>query len=219
MKNNSPAVKQLCACMRVKSLQSCLTLCDSMNCSPTRLLCPWDSPGKITGVGCHALCQGIFLTQESNPHLLCLLHWQVGSLPLVLPGKPLKQLSLPRKSHGQKSLVGCSPWGHKGSGTTERLTLTYLLNSFRSMRLKCKSYLLASEDRKCKFKMNWTAAKSLTRTEILFNNSNSSLLWYRRIVKYLCMIEAAIPDKRFTTLPIIGLEVGKHLFTAVQEPV
>ena len=124
-------------------------------------------------------------------------------------------VSLPRKSHGQKSLVGCSPWGHKGSGTTERLTLTYLLNSFRSMRLKCKSYLLASEDRKCKFKMNWTAAKSLTRTEILFNNSNSSLLWYRRIVKYLCMIEAAIPDKRFTTLPIIGLEVGKHLFTAV----
>jgi len=27
-------------------------------------------------VGCHALLQGIFLTQESNPHLLCLLHWQ-----------------------------------------------------------------------------------------------------------------------------------------------
>ena len=36
-----------------------------------RLLCPWDSPGKKTGVGCHALLQGIFLTQESN---LCLLH-------------------------------------------------------------------------------------------------------------------------------------------------
>ena len=36
-----------------------------------RLSCPWDSPGKKTGVGCHALLQGIFLTQESN---LCLLH-------------------------------------------------------------------------------------------------------------------------------------------------
>ena len=33
---------------------------------PSRLLCPWDSPGKNTGVGCHALLQGIFLTQESN---------------------------------------------------------------------------------------------------------------------------------------------------------
>ena len=30
------------------------------------------------------------------------------------------------KSHGQKSLVGCSPWGHKESGTTGQLTLTYL---------------------------------------------------------------------------------------------
>ena len=37
---------------------------------PTRLLCPWDSPGKDTGVGCCALLQGIFPTQGSNPGLL-----------------------------------------------------------------------------------------------------------------------------------------------------
>ena len=36
---------------------------------PTRLLCPWDSPEKNTGVGCRALLQGIFLTQGLNPHL------------------------------------------------------------------------------------------------------------------------------------------------------
>ena len=35
-----------------------------------RLLCPWDSPGKNTGMGCHSLIQRIFLTQESNPDLL-----------------------------------------------------------------------------------------------------------------------------------------------------
>ena len=35
---------------------------------PARL-CPWDSPGKNTGVGCHALLQGIFSTQGSNPSL------------------------------------------------------------------------------------------------------------------------------------------------------
>ena len=58
---------------------------------PARLLCPWDSPGKSTGVGCHALLQEIFLSQGSNPHLLCLLHWQVGSLPLAPPGKPRQQ--------------------------------------------------------------------------------------------------------------------------------
>ena len=34
------------------------------------LLCPQDSPGKNTGVGCHALLQGILLTQGSNPDLL-----------------------------------------------------------------------------------------------------------------------------------------------------
>ena len=53
--------------------QWCLTLCDPMDW-PTRLLCPWDSPGKNTGVGCHALLQGIFPAQGSNPCLLWLLH-------------------------------------------------------------------------------------------------------------------------------------------------
>ena len=37
---------------------------------PARLLCPWDSPGKKTGVGCHFLLQGIFPTHGSNPRLL-----------------------------------------------------------------------------------------------------------------------------------------------------
>ena len=55
---------------------------------PTRLLCPWNYPGKNTGVGCYALLREIFLTQWSNPHLLSLLIWQVDSLPLVPPGKP-----------------------------------------------------------------------------------------------------------------------------------
>ena len=48
------------------SLQLCLTL-PSYGLQPTRHLCPWDSPGKNVGVGCHALLQGIFLIQGSNP--------------------------------------------------------------------------------------------------------------------------------------------------------
>ena len=43
---------------------------------PYGLLCPWDSPGKNTGVGCHALLQGIFLSQGLDPHLLQLLYWR-----------------------------------------------------------------------------------------------------------------------------------------------
>ena len=44
---------------------------------PTRLLCPWDFPGKSSEVGCHALLQGIFPTQGSNlglPHCRQILH-------------------------------------------------------------------------------------------------------------------------------------------------
>ena len=66
---------------------------------PARLLCLWDSPGKNTGVACHALLQGIFPTQGSNPRLLSLLHWQMGSLPLVPPGKPRDALVVRSLSH------------------------------------------------------------------------------------------------------------------------
>ena len=55
---------------------------------PARLLCPWNSPGKTTGAGCHFHLQGIFLTQGSNPHLLYLLHWQTGTLSAEPQGKP-----------------------------------------------------------------------------------------------------------------------------------
>ena len=63
----------LCVC---SVTQSYPTFWDLMGC---RLLCPWDFPGKNTGVGCHFLLQVIFPTQGSNP---CLLHWQADSLPL-----------------------------------------------------------------------------------------------------------------------------------------
>ena len=64
---------------------------------PTRLLCPWNSPGKNTGVGCHFLIQGIFPIQGSNlglPHCRQILYHlshqgnakedSVGGNPLVL---------------------------------------------------------------------------------------------------------------------------------------
>ena len=52
------------------------------------LFCPWDSPGKNTGVGRHFLLQGIFPTQRPDPCLLHLMHCQAGSLPLCLQGSP-----------------------------------------------------------------------------------------------------------------------------------
>ena len=76
---------ELRECVYVKSLQSCSTLCD-----------PWTVAHQVPlGFSRHEYRNGlpypppgVFPTQGSNLCLLCLLHWQAGSLPLVLPGKP-----------------------------------------------------------------------------------------------------------------------------------
>ena len=55
------------------------------DCSPARLFCPWDFPGKNTGVGCHFLLQGIFSTQGSNQDSRI----AGGCLPSEPPRKPM----------------------------------------------------------------------------------------------------------------------------------
>ena len=75
---------------------------------PARLLCPWDSPGKNTGVGCHALLQGSFLTQGTHVfYIPCIgkIHWKRTWQP--------NPVFLPGESHGQRSLEGYGPQGHK----------------------------------------------------------------------------------------------------------
>ena len=54
---------------------------------PIRLPCPWNSPGKNTGVGCHFLLQRIFLTQGLNHG--CLHCKPSDSLPSEPPGKAI----------------------------------------------------------------------------------------------------------------------------------
>ena len=75
-------------CVCVLSCFSCVWLVATLWTIAHQLLCPWDSPSKNTGVGRHCFLQRIFPTQGLNPNLLGLLHWQVDSLPLALPGKP-----------------------------------------------------------------------------------------------------------------------------------
>ena len=57
-----------------KSLQSCPTLCDPMNCSLPGSFVSGIFQARVLEWVCHFLLQGIFLTQGSNPGLLCLLH-------------------------------------------------------------------------------------------------------------------------------------------------
>ena len=71
-----------------KSLQICLTLCDPMDYSPPGCSVHGILQARILE-WVAALLHGIFWTQGSNPCLLCLLHWQVHSLPLVTHRKPL----------------------------------------------------------------------------------------------------------------------------------
>ena len=65
--------------------EQCPTLCDPMECSPPGSSVHGVSPGKNTGVGCHALPPGDLPSPETEPRLLTL---QVDSLPSEPPGKP-----------------------------------------------------------------------------------------------------------------------------------
>ena len=64
------SVDYIYLCCAVLSCSVVSTVFDPMECSPPGYSVHGDSPGRNTGVGCHALLQGIFPTQESNPHLL-----------------------------------------------------------------------------------------------------------------------------------------------------
>ena len=77
--------------MSCVNAQSCPTFCNPHGLSPTRLLCPWDFPGKNTEAGSHSLLQGIFLTQGSN---LGFLHWRWILYHLSHQGSPHKMITL-----------------------------------------------------------------------------------------------------------------------------
>ena len=80
---------RVCACVPDKSLQSCLTLCDPMGCSP-----PGSSLHGVLQARILEWVATYSLRVSSRPRikpasLTCLLNWQAGSLPLALPGKPM----------------------------------------------------------------------------------------------------------------------------------
>ena len=69
--------------------ESCPILCNPMGCKPTRLLPPWNFPGKGTGVGCHFLLQGIFVIRGLNLGLPAL---RADTLPSEPPRSPNPQV-------------------------------------------------------------------------------------------------------------------------------
>ena len=77
--SGEPLIHSSCVCCQVASVVS-----DSVRLhglQPTRLLCPWDSPGKNTGVGCHFLLQCMKVESEVTQSCLTLSHPMDCSLP------------------------------------------------------------------------------------------------------------------------------------------
>ena len=83
----------VCVCVRERETERVTQLLSHVRFFATswtivRLLCPWSSPGKNTGVGSLSLLQGIFLTQGSNPGLLhyrqILYHLSHQEIPIAV---------------------------------------------------------------------------------------------------------------------------------------
>ena len=96
-------IRITCAVLLCLVIQSCLTLCDSMDYSLPSSSVLGDSPGKNIRVDCHALLQGIFPTQELNPGLL---HCRQILYCLSHQGNPLSYLPNPTDCHSQKFYTG-----------------------------------------------------------------------------------------------------------------
>ena len=76
-----------CVCVCVRARVSYLVVSNTLQLhglEPARLLCPWNSPGKNIGVGCHFLLQGIFPTQGSNPAIRLGQKTENGSVHLCV---------------------------------------------------------------------------------------------------------------------------------------
>ena len=80
---------EYCSCYFVTKLY--VILLRPQGLQLTRILCPWDFPGKNTGVCCHFLLQGVFLTQREKSRFL---HWQADYLPLTHEGNPVEYYSV-----------------------------------------------------------------------------------------------------------------------------
>ena len=108
-------------CMHAKSLQLCLTLCDSIDLGrrawqPIPVFLPGESHGQRSLVGYGPWSCKDSDTIEVTQHVCRRRQWH--PTPVLLPGK----------SHGRRSLVGCSPWGREESDTTERLHFHFSLS-------------------------------------------------------------------------------------------
>ena len=131
-------------------------------------LLEWFSQDTCPVVGLLGPMVGLFLVFKEISILFWRRRWH--PTPVLLPGK----------SHGQRSLVGCSPWGRWGSDTTERLHFHFPLSSIgegNGNPLQC-SCLENPRDRGAWWAAVYGVAQSRTRLKWLSKkNQNAWRVW------------------------------------------
>ena len=103
-------------------------------------------------------------------------------MALVVKNPPANAGFLPRKSHGWRSLVGCSPWGHEKSDTTERLHFHFSLSCIgegNGNPLQC-SCLENPRDGEAWWTAVYGVAQSRTRLKWLSSSSSSQCRRHKR---------------------------------------
>ena len=124
--------------------QSCPTLCDPTDCDPPGSSVHGHSPGKNTGVGCHALLQGIFPTQGSNPGLhhcsRVLYHLShrgsqfIKTIPILALKVPCHKKPYSPEQTGIVSQTPCALKRMEGEGRPSMLDRSVLHNAFSLVR-------------------------------------------------------------------------------------
>ena len=151
-------------------------LCNAMGCSSIGPSGHGDPSGKNTGVGCYALIQGLFLTQESSPRLLCLLHWSEGSLPLMPSEKFVSHVR--DLSHFYFQSFSSS------SSSTSSFSSSILyshLKKFKNVKTKLSSKPLLQ------FAQCTIVCRSLSKIKRVVNEYTYICLWCVYVCIHVCM--------------------------------
>ena len=162
--------------MHVKSLQSYSTLCDTMGCSP---------PGSSV----HGILQASILEWVAMPssggsswprglnlHLLCLLHWQAGSLPRVPPGKPIFFCIHPNKVKVTQSCpVLCDPMDYTAHEILQARILEWVAILFSRGSFQPRDWTQVSHTAG-QFFTNWATREAPIKVRYIFQGERSPLV-------------------------------------------
>ena len=185
-----------------------MTFCDSVACSLPGSFCPWDSPGKNTGVGCHVL-QEIFPTEGLNPGLLhcvqtlyCLSH---QGNPMTNPDDILKNrdITLQTKVHVVKAMFflvvmyRCYGWTTKNAENQRidafklwcwkrLLRVSWIARRSNQSNLKYINPEYSLEELMLKLKFQYSGhlmgrAESLEKTMMLVKTEGRKRRWWQRM--------------------------------------